>query len=80
MLDSGRAAAGARSARGDVAVGMCWASRDSRAHARLEHGTAGEQVLIGTPDDATSRLVVARFAARDDGGRTGIVESLMRTR
>ena len=53
--------------------------RESRAHARLEHRTAGEPVLNATPEDATSRLVVARLAARDDGGRTGIVESLIRT-
>ena len=78
MLDSGSAKRPWRHRRQD-ALGEPgqW---DNRVHTRLEHRTAGEQVLIATPDDATSRLIVARFVERDNGGRTGVVDSLIRAR
>ena len=36
-------------------------------HAWLEDRAAGDQALISIHDDATSRLMMARFVERDDG-------------
>ena len=51
---------------------------DSSVHRWLEDRAADEQVLISIHDDATSRLMTARFVARDDGAenRRVIVEYL----
>ena len=40
---------------------------DSSKHAWFENRAAGRQVLIQMHDDATNRLMVARFVPRDDG-------------
>ena len=40
---------------------------DSSVHPWMEERAAGEQVLISIHDDATSRLLMARFVARDNG-------------
>ena len=40
---------------------------DSSVHAWLEDRAAGDQVMISIHDDATSRLMMARFVERDDG-------------
>ena len=40
---------------------------DGSVHAWLEDRAAGDQVLISIHDDATSRLMTARFVERDDG-------------
>ena len=51
---------------------------DSSVHRWLEDRAGGEQVLISIHDDATSRLMAARFVARDDGAenRRTIIEYL----
>ena len=53
---------------------------DSSVHAWLEDRAGGEQVLISIHDDATSRLLMARFVARDNGveNRRAIIEYLGR--
>ena len=53
---------------------------DSSVHPWLEERAAGEQVLISIHDDATSRLMTARFVARDDGAenRRAIIGYLRR--
>ena len=53
---------------------------DSSVHPWLEERAAGGQVLISIHDDATSRLMMARFAARDDGAenRRAIIGYLRR--
>lgn len=53
---------------------------DSSVHAWLEDRAAGDQVLISIHDDATSRLMMARFVERDDGAenRRAIIGYLQR--
>ena len=53
---------------------------DSSTHGWLEDRVAGDQVLISIHDDATSRLMTARFVARDDGAenRRAIIAYLRR--
>ena len=53
---------------------------DSSVHAWLEDRAAGDQVLISIHDDATSRLMMARFVERDDGAenRRAIIGYLRR--
>ncbi len=53
---------------------------DSSVHPWLEERAAGERVLISIHDDATSRLLMARFVARDDGAenRRAIIGYLRR--
>lgn len=85
MPGSGSAAAGARSAGSDIATGTR-TGRDGAAGQRgarvpKTNRTAGEPVLIAIHDDATRRLMVARFLESDNRGRTtGVVDSLVRPR
>lgn len=53
---------------------------DSSVHAWLEDRAVGDQVLISIHDDATSRLMMARFVERDDGAenRRAIIGCLQR--
>ena len=53
---------------------------DSSVHAWLEDRAAGDQVLISIHDDATCRLIMARFVERDDGAenRRAIIGYLRR--
>ena len=81
MPGSGSAAAGARSAGSDIATGTHGAAGQRGARVPKTNRTAGEPVLIAIHDDATSRLMVARFLESDNRGRTtGVVDSLVRPR
>ena len=53
---------------------------DSSVHPWLEERSPGSQTLISIHDDATSRLLMARFVARDNGAenRRAIIEYLGR--
>ena len=53
---------------------------DSSVHPWLEERSPGDQALISIHDDATSRLLMARFVARDNGAenRRAIIEYLGR--
>lgn len=74
---AGQAPQAPSAAGGAGRAGEQW---DSSVHAWLEDRAAGDQVLISIHDDATSRLMMARFVERDDGAenRRAIIGYLQR--